>query len=154
MVKDGAQFQTEPAVRRQQGIAGDFRSHLTIAQDEVGENREHGSACRALEPPDRDPTQPNARIMGVTREAPTTATGGLVEELKAQGQEKGEDAFDKRLPIIKQAEVGGFVMKIDSDGTVFSPRFGRYAHVAPLYHSVSSTDETQWGEHIEIARPS
>jgi hypothetical protein len=65
-----------------------------------------------------------------------------------------QDAFDKRLPIINQAEVGGFVMKIDSDGTVFSPRFGRYAHVSPLYHSVSSTDETQWGERIEIARPS
>jgi hypothetical protein len=34
--------------------------------------------------------------------------------LKAQGQEKGEDAFNKRLPVINQAKVGGFVVKIDS----------------------------------------
>jgi hypothetical protein len=134
MVKDRAQFQTEAAVCRQQGIAGHFRSHLTIAQDEVGKDREHCSACRALEPPDSDPTQTDTRIMGVPREAPTAATGGFVEELKAQGQEKGEDAFDKRLPVVNQAEVGGFVVKIDSDGTVFSSRFGCYAHVSPLYH--------------------
>jgi hypothetical protein len=48
--------------------------------------------------------------MGVTREAPTTATGGLVEELKAQGQDKGEDAFDKRPAIVKQLNVGGFIL--------------------------------------------
>jgi hypothetical protein len=37
--------------------------------------------------------------MGVTGEARAAATGGLVEELKAQGQEKGKDAFDERLPV-------------------------------------------------------
>jgi hypothetical protein len=92
--------------------------------------------------------------MGVTREAPAAAPGGLVEELKAQSQEKGEDAFDKRLPIINQAAVGGCGMKIDSDGTVFSPRFGCYAHVSPRYQAVASTDATQWGERLDIARPS
>jgi hypothetical protein len=43
-----------------------------------------------------------------------------MEELKAKGQEEGEDAFDKRLPVVNQAEVGGFVVKIDSDGPVFA----------------------------------
>ena len=36
MVEDRAPFQTEAAVCSQQGIAGHFRSHLAIAQDEAG----------------------------------------------------------------------------------------------------------------------
>jgi len=67
--------------------------------------------------------------MGVTRAASTTATGGLVEELKAQGQDKGEDAFDKRPAIAKQLHVGGFILEVDGDGTVYARRFGRCAHV-------------------------
>jgi len=35
--------------------------------------------------------------MGVARQAPTLAAAGLVEELKAEGEEKGEDELDKRL---------------------------------------------------------
>jgi hypothetical protein len=67
----------------QQRITRHLGSPLTIAQDEVGEDREHGAACGALEPPDGDPTETDTRIMGVTGEAPAAATGGLVEELKA-----------------------------------------------------------------------
>jgi hypothetical protein len=37
--------------------------------------------------------------MGMTREAPATATGGLVEELKADGQDESQHAFEKRFPI-------------------------------------------------------
>ena len=51
--------------------------------------------------------------------------------------------FDKRLANLNQAEVGGFVSKIDSDGAVFLSRFGRCAHVSPLCHQVSSADETR-----------
>jgi hypothetical protein len=47
-----------------------------------------------------------------------------VGELKAEGQEKGEDAFDKRLAIAKQLKVGGFILEINSDSAVFSCRFG------------------------------
>jgi hypothetical protein len=50
--------------------------------------------------------------MGVTREAPTAATGCLVYELKAQGQEKGEDAFNKRPAIAKQLKVGCFILEV------------------------------------------
>jgi hypothetical protein len=75
--------------------------------------------------------------MGVPREAPAAVTGGPVYELKAKGQEKGEDEFDKRPAVVNQVEVGGFVAKIDSDGPVFSRQFGRCAHVSPLYHQVS-----------------
>src|SRR5262249_39696974 len=78
-----------------------------------------------------DPTQTDTRIMGVTREAPAAVTGRLMEQLRAQGQEKGEDAFNKRLPVIKQAEVGGFVVKIDSDGPVFAGLGGGITHGHP-----------------------
>jgi hypothetical protein len=74
--------------------------------------------------------------MGVAGQAPAAATGRLVCELKAQGQEKAEDAFDKRLAIAKQLKVGGFILEINGDGAVFSRRFGRCAHVSPLGHQV------------------
>ena len=41
----------------QQGIAGDLRAHLAIAQDEVRQDGEHRFTRRALDPPDGDPTQ-------------------------------------------------------------------------------------------------
>jgi hypothetical protein len=82
--------------------------------------------------------------MGVTREAPAAATDCLVEELKAQGQEKSEDAFDKRLPIAKELKVRGFVSKINCDGPVLTDLFGRDAHGLPLYYQVSGADEAQW----------
>ena len=73
--------------------------------------------------------------MRVARQAPAAATGRLVCELKAEGQEKGEDTFDKRLAIAKQLKVGRFVLKIDGDGAVFAGRFGCCAHVSPLRSS-------------------
>ncbi len=98
------------------------------------------------------PPKTDTRVMGVTREAPTTATGGLVKELKAQGQDTGEDAFDKRPAIAKQLNVGGFILEVDGDGTVYARRFGRCAHVSPLGHQVSQAEETSWGERVEISR--
>ena len=109
MVEHRAQLQTEAAMRGQQGIAGHLRAHLAIAQDEVREDREHRFTRGALDPPDGEPTQPDTDIMGVAGQAPAAATGRLVLELKAQGQEEGEDTFDKRLAIAKQLKVGRFV---------------------------------------------
>ena len=37
--------------------------------------------------------------MGVARQAPTLTAAGLVEELKAEGEEEGEDEFDKRFGV-------------------------------------------------------
>jgi hypothetical protein len=51
--------------------------------------------------------------MGVAGQAPAAATGGFVEELKAQSQEKGEDAFDKRPAIAEYLEVGRFIAEIN-----------------------------------------
>jgi hypothetical protein len=52
--------------------------------------------------------------MRVAGQAPTTATGRLVGELKAKGQHEGEDTLEKCLPIAKQLKVRGFVSKINT----------------------------------------
>ena len=39
--------------------------------------------------------------MGVARQAATLAATGFVGELKTQGEDEGEDEFDKRFGIIK-----------------------------------------------------
>jgi hypothetical protein len=72
--------------------------------------------------------------MRMPRQAPAAVTGRLVFQLKAQGEEKGEDTFEERLAIAKQLEVRRFALEIDSDGAVFSRRFRCCAHVLPLCH--------------------
>jgi hypothetical protein len=140
-----AQLQTEAAVRGQQGIPGNIRTHLTIAQDEVRQDREHRATRGALESPDGEPTQPDTGIMGVAGETPTATTGRLVGELKAEGEEESAHAFYKGLAIAKELNVSRVVSKIDRDGTVVAGPFGCCAHVSPPGHQVSSADETQWG---------
>jgi hypothetical protein len=102
MVEHRTQLQTQAAVRGQQGIAGDLRTHRAVPQDEVRQDREYGFAGRALETPDGESTQAHTGIMGVARQAPATATRRLVFELKAQRQDEGEDTFDKRLAVTKE----------------------------------------------------
>ena len=69
----------------QEGITSHVWAHLTIAQDEVGEDREHGAARGALEPPDGEPTQANTGVMGVARQAAPAATGRLVFQPRFKG---------------------------------------------------------------------
>ena len=82
----------------QQGIAGDLRAHLAIAQNEVGEDGEHRTTRGALETPDGDRAQPDPDLMRGVGPAPTPVTGRVVPELKAQGEEKRAHPFDKALP--------------------------------------------------------
>ena len=124
---------------RQQGIASDLRSHLAIAEDKVGQDSEHRCTCRALDTPDSEPTQADTGVMRVTRQAPSPLTRRFVLELEAEDEEEGENTFDKRLAVCKQAHVSGFVSEIDSDGPVFSRRFGRCTQcVTPLSSGVVS----------------
>jgi hypothetical protein len=51
--------------------------------------------------------------MRVARQASTTATGGFVFQLKAEGHDEGEDIFEERLTIAKQLEVRRFAPEID-----------------------------------------
>ena len=139
------ELQTEAAMGRQQGIAGHVWSYLAIAQDEVGQDGEYRATRRALETPDGDPTQADSQVMRVARQAPAAATRRLVFQLKTDGQDKSHHTFEKRLAVAKQLEVSRFVPEIDSDGAVFACRFGRCAHVSPLWHQVSKAGETPWG---------
>src|SRR6476659_8237444 len=103
MTDDRAQLQTQSTVHRYQGLASHLRAHLTIAQDEVREDREDRTTRRALDAPDGHPAQTDACIMRVARQAPAAATGRLVGELKAKGEEKGEHKLKECLAIIQQA---------------------------------------------------
>jgi hypothetical protein len=105
--------------------------HRAIAQDEVGQDREHRVTRGALEPPDRAPAQPDADILGVAGQAPSAATRGLVGELKADRQDEGQHTFEKRLPIAQELKVGRFVVKIDGDGPVCAWLFGCVTHAPP-----------------------
>src|SRR5437879_13259409 len=95
----------------QQRVTGHVRSHLLRAQYVMREDREHHFAYGALQPPNGGTTQPDTGIMRVARQAPAAATSRLVCELKAKGQEKGEDEFDKRLAVAKELKVGRFIVK-------------------------------------------
>src|SRR5919205_3442197 len=141
MVEYRAPLQTEATVRGQQHITGDIRAHLAIAQNEVGEDRKHRATRGALDAPDSEPAQADTGIMGVARQAPTATTGRLVCQLKAQGQDKGEDAFDKRLPVAKEFKVGCFVLKIDSDGTVFAGLAAGGSHGSSSDQMVGAPDD-------------
>src|SRR5215470_18424979 len=109
------------------------------------QDREQRATGGALEPPDSDPAQPDADIMRVARQAPAAVTRRLVCELKAEGQEKGKDAFDKRLAIAQELKVGRFILKINSDSPVFAWLFRSASHGSPPGQQVSSDDETRWG---------
>jgi len=102
-------------------------------------------ARRTLYPPDGHPTQTDTDIMRMPRQAPAPATGGFVFELKAKGHDKGEDAFEERLPIAKQLEVGRFTPEINGDGAVFSRWFRCCAHVLPPCHQVLGRWEDTMG---------
>src|SRR5262245_25234661 len=140
MPNDGAEFQTEPTVRRQEDIASHLWAHRAIAQDEVGQDREHRVTRGALEPPDSDPAQTDTDIMGVAGQAPPAATRGLVCELKAERQDEGQHTFEKRLPIAQELKVGRFVLKIDGDGPVCAWLFGCVTHVPPGYRVCAMHD--------------
>jgi hypothetical protein len=51
--------------------------------------------------------------MRVACQAPAVVTGRFMPELKAKGQEKGEDTLDKGLRVAKQLKVGGFILKLN-----------------------------------------
>jgi hypothetical protein len=63
-------------------------------------------------------------------------------ELKAKGQEKGEDTLDEHRTIVKELKVGRFILKIDGDGPVFSCLFGCFAHGSPPAQMVFAADGT------------
>src|SRR5215831_19396832 len=96
----------------------------------------------ALHPPDGETTQPDTGIMGVAGETPTPATGRLMFQLQAKGEEKGEHTFDKRFAVAQQLHIGRFVLKINGDSPVFAGLTGSGSHGSPSGQMVGATDQT------------
>jgi hypothetical protein len=112
----------------------------------------NGFACRTLETPDGEPTQTDPDVMRVAGQAPASTTGRLVFQLKATGEEKGEDTFQKRLSIAKELKRGRFVLKIDGDGPVFTGLAGGVVHGSSSGQMVGVADDPKWGNACPIAR--
>src|SRR5216683_6270929 len=129
MANHRTQLQTQLAMRRQQGITGHLWAHLAVTQDEMRQDGEHGFARRALDTPDGETTQAETGIVGVARQAPALAAAGLVEELKAEREEKRAHELDKRLGVTEELKVRRLVLKIDGDGPVLACRLGGVSHV-------------------------
>jgi hypothetical protein len=104
-----------------------------------------GFTPRALDAPDGDATQTDTDIMRVAGETPAPATGRLVYELKAEGEEESAHEFDKRLAIAKQLKVGRFMLKINSDGSVFAGLTDGMAHGSPSGQMIVADDDLRWG---------
>jgi hypothetical protein len=75
-----------------------------------------------------------------------------VFQLKAKGEEKGEDTFQERLPIAKELKIGRFVLKIDRDGPVFMSLAGSVTHGSSSGQMVGVADDPQWENACSIAR--
>ena len=80
--------------------------------------------------------------MRVARQAPTRAAAGLVEELKAEGEEEGEDELDKRVGVGQEPNVGRLIVEIDGDRTVFACQFGSLSHVSPSVQMAVGAEES------------
>jgi hypothetical protein len=76
----------------------------------------------------------------VARQAPATATGRLMFELKTDGQDERQHAFDKRLAVAKQLQGGRFILNIDGIGPVFAGLAGCVSHGSSSGQMVGATD--------------
>jgi hypothetical protein len=76
-------------------------------------------------------------VMGVVRQASSSATGRLVCELKAEGQAEGQHIFEKRLAIAKQVVVDHFIVEIDGDSAILTCLYDYLAQVSTRGHQVS-----------------
>jgi len=104
----------------------------------------NGFACGALDTPDGEPAQANPRVMGVAGQAASLAAAGLMKELKAEGEEEGEDELDKRVGVAQERKVGRLIVEIDGDSAVVACRLSMLSHVSSpcRWHSV-------WLRHAE-----
>ena len=68
--------------------------------------------------------------MGVARQAATLAASGFVCELKAEGEEEGEDEFNKGFGGAQERKVGRLITEVDGDRAVVTYRFGGVSHVS------------------------
>ena len=87
-----AQLQAQTAVRGQQGIASRLGSHRAVPHDEMGQHGEDGLASCTLNAPHGESAESHSGIMGVAGQRAAAVTGRFMVELKADGEDEGEDA--------------------------------------------------------------
>ena len=75
--------------------------------------------------------------MGVAGQTAAAAAGGLVGQLEADREDKGEDELDEGRAVADQLKVIALVVKIDGDGAVFLASFWSRCPCVPLSDRVS-----------------
>jgi hypothetical protein len=101
------------------------------------QDRKDRFAHSTLEAPNREATHPDADVMGVARQTKAAHACGFMLQWEAKGEEKGEDAFDKRLGVVQELKVRRFILEVDGDSAVLPYPCGCVAHMAPLDCKVS-----------------
>jgi hypothetical protein len=145
------------AAFRAAGYKAQGKKWFACAEGHIAEVREHGEhrmTRRALETPDGHPAQAHSEIVRVARQVSATTTYRFVFQLKAEGQDACDHAFDKRLAIAKQLKIGRLVLEIDGDSAVFAGLAGSVGHGSPSGQMVVADDDPRWGYDGTIARGS
>ena len=75
--------------------------------------------------------------MGMARQTAAAVAARFMVKLKADREDKRENELNESFAIAEQLKIGGVVLEINGDGTVFSYRFGGIAHVSSLSHQAS-----------------
>ena len=83
--------------------------------------------------------------MRVAREASTATAGGLVLQLKADGQDERQHQFDKRPAVGKELKIGRFVLEIDGNGPVFAGLADGVSHGSSSSQMIMAADDPRWG---------
>ena len=154
MPPHGTPRQTEAPRCGQQGVAGHLRAPRAITSDDVGQDRDHRCAGRALETPAGDTRQPDTHRRRLAGQTPAPTPARLVLQLTAKGHDAGHDTGEKRLAVATHLEGGRFARKIDGDGAVFPWWFGGATPGSPPGQMVCTTHDTPWGSPRTISRAS
>src|SRR5215475_9808928 len=75
-------------------------------------------------------------------------------QLKAQGEDEREYQFDKCLAVVKELDVGRFIVEIDGDGAVVATLVGRVSHGSSSGQMVRAADDPTWRNTCTITRGS
>jgi hypothetical protein len=85
--------------------------------------------------------QTDTAIMRVARHTPSAATGCLVCQLKAEGEDESHPQFAKGFAVGTELKGGRFVRKIDGDGPVFAGLAGIVSHGSPTGQMVGAAGD-------------
>jgi len=150
----GAPRHPAAAGRGHQGRPGPLRTPLAGAPEHRRPDGADGLARGAVAPPAGAATPADTGLRRGARPAPTAVPGRRVEARQAAGAEARAPACNQGRAGATPLQGGRCVSTIDGEGPVFAGPLGGCAQVSPLCHQVLDAEETQWGEHMESARPS